>query len=195
MTQDVRIGVPRVDFVLGPDVEVDCGTFTCESNAVRVLAPREEIAVSLAAQGYHGEVVELLGRHDDRVGLRVNWASPQYPWNRYAWRQERGMPVSPELQDAFLKLRRILVRFRAEGFDEIARHEDLIENSAVAGSGLARSLLQFCIESRLIRKARPWYVLERQAMNQLGIHWQDIRERRMSPTIVQFLRNFLQSHS
>lgn len=195
VAHELRLGAPGVDFVLGPDVEVDCDTFRCMSSAIRVTAPRDDIAVTLSARTYEGDAVELLGRHEDRVGLRVDWAPLKYPWNPYTWPQANKIQIGPEIQDAFLKLRRILVRFRAEGYDEIARHEDLIENTAVGGSGLARLLLDFCIERRLVRRDRPWYVLDRQTMDQLGINWGDIRERRISQSIASFLAEFLEERS
>ena len=84
------------------------------------------------------------------------------------------------------------MRFRGDGYGEIARHEDLIENTAVAGSGLARDLLNFCVDRRLIRRERPFYVLDRDEMNKLGINWQDIRERRISQFVGRFLGEFLE---
>jgi hypothetical protein len=97
--------------------------------------------------------------------------------------------------DAFLKLRRLLTRFRAEGYSEIARHRDLIENPAVAGSGPMRELLDFCMKQRLIRSDRPWYVLDRDKMNEFGINWADIRKSYPSQSIAQFLEEFLKVRS
>lgn len=191
VAQEIKIGAPRVDFNLGPDIEIECDRITFESSAVRILAPTEDLAVIVSAAGYNGEAIELLGSHEGRVALHIDWTPLHHPWNRYASSESSGVRVGAELDNAFAKLRRILVRFRGAGYRELARHEDLIENNAVAGSGLARDLLTFCVDRRLIRRERPFYVLDRDEMDRLEIHWRDIRERRITQSVKRFLGEFL----
>lgn len=192
ITTHIHIGARRTDFLLGPDVDIEAASFGCDSPTVRIDAPTREMAVLLTANTYRGDVVEFLGTHDERQHLRVTWTPRQYPWARYALEVEPEVPVGPKIREAFRRLRRILVCFRAEGYSEMARHEDLLDNPAVAGSGPARDMLNYCVKQRLIRRERPMYVLDRGALNRLGINWPDIRERRISRAIAGFLDGFLQ---
>lgn len=73
----------------------------------------------------------------------------------------------------------------------MARHEDLLHNPVVAGSGHGRDMLNYCIRQRLIRSERPMYILDRDGLNRLGINWADIRERRLSQAIARFVQGFV----
>jgi hypothetical protein len=186
----ISIGAPDTHFLLGPDVDIEAGSFTCNSPTVRILAPTREMSVVLTAQAYLGGVVEFLGTQDERLHLRVSWTPRQHPWARYAVAVEAAVPVSPQVREAFRRLRRVLVCFRAEGFSEMARHEDLLDNPAIAGAGPGRDILNYCVHQRLIRRERPMYVLDRDALNRFGINWPDVRERRVSQAIARFLTDY-----
>jgi hypothetical protein len=148
------------------------------------------MAVLITAETYRGDSVELLGTHNERKYLGVNWVPRHYPWTLYARIAEPEIPVSQEMKEAFRKLRRVLVCFRAEGYGEMARHEDLLHNVIVAGSGSGRQILNYCVKEKLIRTEGPMYILDRDALNRLGINWPDIRERRLSQSIARFLKGF-----
>ena len=188
----VTIGAPDSDFLLGPDVDLEAKSFACNSRAVRILAPTAERAVALTAQEYLGSGVEFLGAHTERLHLRISWTPRQHPWARYAVEIEPDVPVGPEIRDAFRRLRRVLVCFRAAGYSDMARHQDLLENPAIAGSGLGREILRYCIRQRLVRHEPPMYVLDRGAVDRLGITWADVRERRISQPIARFLNGFIE---
>ncbi len=188
----VTIGAPDTDFLLGPDVDIEAGSFACSSRTVRILAAMPEMAVLLTAQEYLGNVVDFLGTHDERLHLRVSWRPRQHPWARYAVDVEASVPVGPEIREAFRRLRRVLVCFRAAGYSEMARHQDLLDNPATAGTGPGREILNYCVRQRLIRREPPMYVLDRDAVDRLGITWPDVRERRISQPIARFLSGFVE---
>jgi len=188
----IRIGARDTDFVLGPDINIEAASFACESPTVRVVAPTREMSVLLVAETYTGDLVEFSGTHDERKHLGVSWIPRQQPWAHYSMDVEPEVPVGPEIREAFRKLRRILVCFRAEGYGEMARHEDLLNNEAIAGSDQGRAILKYCVSQRLIRSEGPIYVLDRDELNRLEINWPDIRERRLSQAVARFLKSFVE---
>lgn len=188
----VRIGAKAADFFLGPDVDLECGGFACDAGTVRVTARGEKEAVVLSAQRYLGDATpELSSWGENQFHLRVDWKPLLYPWNRYAASGPQDPRLTTEMREAFLKLRRVLMPFRARGYEDVARAVDLIENPAVAGRGLARQLLAFCRERKLVLREGGFYVLSRQELNNRGIYWENLRGRQLSPPIASFLAEFL----
>ena len=189
----VGIGTGAVDFLLGPDVDLECDEFTCDARAIRVLAPSETEGVVLSAERYSGEAVpELSSWGNGTLYLRVGWKPLNYPWNRYPLPESAKDPrITGEIRQAFLKLRRLLMLFRAKGYGDLARSADLVENPAFAGSGLARELMDYCLDKKLMKKVGALYELSRQELDDRGLNWDDLRGRRISAPIASFLSDFL----
>ncbi len=187
----VQLGLAAHDFILGPDVDIECEAFACKSPALRVIAGDEGHAVTIAARTYGADdSPTIIGRPEDRGEFRVSWELMRYPWvaNRFA--AQESVTVTPRIREAVQKFRRILVFFRAEGHDDIARSVELIENRAVAGTGLARDVLEFCLKKRLISRGPNFYLLNRAAMDRRAINWRDINTRNLSPAIAEFFKDF-----
>jgi hypothetical protein len=53
----VRIGTGAADFVLGPDVDLECDEFACDAPTVRVTTPSESERVVLVAKQYRDDAV------------------------------------------------------------------------------------------------------------------------------------------
>jgi hypothetical protein len=188
----VRIGTRGADFVLGPDVDLECDAFACDAATVRVTSSSEQEGVVLLAQRYVGDAVPQLSTDGNGMPhLRVGWQPLRYPWNRFPLPENRGARITGEVRAAFLKLRRFLMLFQAQGHAQLARSSDLIENPAFAGSGLARKLLDYCLERKLVRKVGVLYELSRQELDDRGISWEDLRGHRISSSIASFLTEFL----
>jgi hypothetical protein len=66
----VRFGTRAADFVLGPDVDLECDAFACDAATVRVTAPSENEGVVLLAKRYLGDAVR-----NSRVGATVRCTS------------------------------------------------------------------------------------------------------------------------
>jgi hypothetical protein len=187
----VRIGTRVSDFVLGPDVDLECEAFACDAATVRVTAPIESEGVALLAKRYLGDAVPQLSSWGSTLHLHVRWQPLLYPWNRYPLLVSKDPIITTEIWEAFLKLRRLLLLFQAKGFGDLARSEDLIENPAFAGSGLARKLLDYCLERKLIRKDGSFYYLSREELNARSINWDDIRRHQISSPVASFLGDFV----
>jgi hypothetical protein len=191
----VVVGSSGADFVLGPDVDIESDKFACAARGLRVVADREERTVVATASQYDGSNnPDLVGPHADRKFFGVDWEPMLHPWAPYRVERERETSFTPEMRDAFQKLRRILVRFRAERYESIARSADLIENPMVAGKGPARAMLEYCVTKNLIRKAQGMYELDRKAMDSLGINWHEIRMGNGSQSIASFLASFVEAN-
>jgi len=188
----VRIGTRAADFVLGPDVDLECDAFACDAPTVRVTTPSENEGVVMLAKRYLGDAVpQLSSWGNGALHLRVGWQPLRYPWNRFPLPESRDPRITGEIREAFLKLRRLLTPFQAKGYGDLARSIDLIENPAFAGSGLARKLLDYCLEQKLVRKVGAFYELSRQELDDRGISYEDLRGRRISSSIASFLSDFL----
>jgi hypothetical protein len=192
----VRIGTGTTDFVLGPDVDLECGEFACDAGNVRVTTPSENDGVVLVAKRYLGDMVPQLSSWGSTLHLRVAWQPLHYPWNHFQLSEARDPHVTGEIREAFLKFRRLLMLFQGKGYGDLARSIDLIENPAIAGSGLARRLLDYCLEQGFVRRVGGFYELSRQALDDRCISWEDLRRsgRGISPSIASFLSDFLAWH-
>jgi hypothetical protein len=192
VTASVRVGTPKTDFVLGPDVDLECDGFACEAPIVRVNTQNESERVVLAAKRYLSDAVpDISSGPSGTVHLRVDWEPMRYPWNRFLLTKSRDHRITGEIREAFLKLRRLLMLFQAKGFYDLRRSADLVENPAFAGAGLARNMLDYCVQQKLIRRGGTFYELSRTALDDRGISWDDIPRGRISPPIASFLNDFL----
>lgn len=190
----VRIGAGAGDFVLGPDVDVDCESFACDAATLRITTPNEHEGAVLLAKQYLGDAVpQISGDQNGTPYLRVQWQPLRYPWNGFELRDTRDPRITAATREAFLKLRRLLMLFQARGYGDLARSVDLIENPAFAGSGLARRLLNYCVANGLIRKVGAFYELSRRELDDRGISWEDLHGRRISSSIALLLDDFLEA--
>jgi hypothetical protein len=189
----VRIGSGAGDFVLGPDVDIDCEAFDCDAATLYVRTPNEHEGVVLVAKQYVGSAVpQISGGEGGTPYLRVHWQPLRYPWNGFELREARDPRITAATREAFLKLRRLLMLFQARGYGDLARSADLIENPAFAGTGLARRLLNYCVANGLIRRTGSFYELSRRELDDRGISWEDLHGRRISSSIAQLLDDFLE---
>lgn len=183
---DVRIGAGS-DFVLGPDVDLECAAFCCEAGVVRIVAPTVSEQVVIEAESYGGKAAPEVASFDPRPHLKVAWKPLGYPWSRYPLASEHA--VTAETKEAFVRLRRILKPFRATvHFDDLACAAELIDRAA--GADLAGDILEFCQKKKLLSRTSDSYLLDRAVLDDLGIHWEDLAGRKVSPKIASFLNEF-----
>jgi hypothetical protein len=188
----VRVGVPAADFLLGPDIDLECEDFECDASIVQVTARSDAEAVVLSARQYIGDgTPEIFGLGGEKFYLRVTWEPRNYPWNQYPRAEPPDPRLKPGVKAAFLKLRRLLLLFRARGYEDVARSADLIDNPELAGAGQTLELLAYCLKNKLILQQGGFYVLNLRELSNRGIHWEDLRGRRISARIAEFLERFV----
>lgn len=197
---DVQLGLGIPEFRLGPDVELECRELTCSAKMLRVLASRgggdgEDAGVVLVASTYAGDPPTKIQVHAPagNQGLSVRWEGMTYPWVQY----KLAMGDEPEpdhaITNAYKHLSRLLKWFRSHKYGELARHHELIEKFAVGGTEEGRRLLEFCISERLILREGAMYKLNPSRVEKVGVHWVDLRDRRLQPSVAAFLRKFIDS--
>jgi hypothetical protein len=188
---DVRIGARGIDeFILGPNVDLDCETFCCEVGVVHIIAPNQEGQVVIEAQGYRDQTAPNITSFDQPPYLKVAWRPIGYPWSRYQLTR-RGVMI-PGVQEAFVRLRRILNPFRSTvHFYDLSCPKNLINR--IAGEKLADDVLKYCMKKKLIRHSGDSYLLDRAVLDKLGIHWDDLQGREVSDNIANFLNAFLEN--
>jgi hypothetical protein len=189
----IKLGVANESFVLGPDVFVRSAAIQAPSANLRVIAGEEmlESVIIMADAFQHtGSIPELLVR--GRFG--VFWPDLSYPWIEHAYRTPTERPTSPQIAEVNRYLTRILRLFRSHGYGGLSRHPDVIHLLAIGKSKLAADLLQFMIDEGLV-VAGGLYSLNLERMNELGIHWVDVRNREMSDGVEAFITKFLQARA
>lgn len=196
---DVQLGLGIPEFRLGPDVELECRELTCSAKMLRVLANPsrgdDDAGVVLVARSYAGDPPTKIQVHAPagNQGLSVRWEGMTYPWVQYKLLKGDEPEPDQAITNAYKHLSRFLRWFQSHKYGELARHHELIEKFAVGGTVEGTRLLQFCISERLILREGPMYRLNPTRVEELGIHWVDLRNRRLQPSVSAFLRRFIDS--
>lgn len=187
----IELGSAQRDFTIGPDVGIECDTFVCSAANLWVNAPTDDDFIVVEARTNVGSSQPRIGGKRDR--LFVRWDPLQYPWIDRRLPEMTTDERSPAVMDAFRHLRRILMWFRAKGYDDIARHADFVNKVAPGGTHAAQQVLEFCLERGLIRQAGPLYDLDLNRFANLGVHWDQMRKGEMNPKVRRLLAEFLTS--
>lgn len=184
----VTIGTGERTFTLGPSVSISCGEFRCHTPELRIRTSKGA-DVEIVAQRYDLAVTpERFHVHGDG-SLGVQWPGLAYPW--VAYRLEETAPSeAADLLDDFKLLWRMLKRFRSEGYEEIARHHEVIENIVLRNSPRGRALLEYLVNHGVVTLRGDLYILNSGGLDRLGINWADLKEVRLSRQLAEFLREF-----
>lgn len=116
-----------------------------------------------------------------------------FPWIQYRRPATVRAPQRAAVAEAYTHLSRLLKWFRSHNYGELARHRDLIENYAVGGTRDGKRLLDYCIRERLIVTDGTMYKIDPSRARQIGIHWVDLRNRQLQPSVAEFLDRFVQA--
>lgn len=187
VSADIELGSSHGRFILGPAITIDCGTFRCLCSELTVRT-REYEDVEIVAEHTDQNLLPPQLRIYGEGVLRVSWPQVQYPWHDYRLAE---MPTKPrQINEDYQLLRRALRRFRAEGHEELARHQDIINEIVFANSPRGRKLMEYCLEKGLFSIGGALYMLKRGALDRLRISWTDLQGNRMSDELESFLDAF-----
>jgi len=195
----VQLGVGGADFRIGPFVDLECESLICSADTLRILATpggkgneEQNAEVVLLARAYSGTPPKItIIAQSQHQGLSVDWPNLTYPWVQYKLQEARAVADDPAIADAYNHLSRFLKWFQSQGYGDLARHHELVEKFAVGGTEQGRRLLDYCISRRLIVKEGPLYKLDSAVAQEIGIHWVDLRDRRLGPAVITFLKEFV----
>lgn len=197
LADDVIFGWDTETFVLGPDVDIECGVLQTAASAIRVQTGKATSkgdetgdVLVVANRVVHSGVAPQLAL----VGhgsLRVR-GSVVHPWFRYVDKELREQPVTPELLDISRFFFRILVKFRGTtAYEGLCRGRHTIDTGAVAGSREALNLLNFLLDRGFLEVDGILYCLRLDRMSRAGINWADVRARVLTPGVIALLTDFL----
>lgn len=192
---DAQLGLGVTEFRLGPDVELECGSLTCSAKMLRVLANGgggQDGGVVIVARNYAGDPPSKIQVYAPagKQGLSVRWEGMTYPWVQYRLSREDEPEPDRAISGAYKHLSRFLKWFRSHKYGDLARHHELIEKFAVGGTAEGRRLLEFCVRERLILREGTMYRLNAVKVQEIGIHWVELRDRRLGEGVRRFLRKF-----
>ena len=176
------IGSAEQSLVIGPDVRIECASLEVEAPTMRVLTGSEDI------EFVSGQVGTPLGPpklHVDGAGRFRIYGSAAYPFNSYVIARAPS-PDRPELREAFLNLRRILLTLRGHKHGEPAKNQTWMD-SKIAPGGPKRRLLEFLVENQIITRESGLYVADRSRMAAEGIVWDDLKRGQLNRTVAEFL--------
>ncbi len=129
--------------------------------------------------------VNLVFAVSDRTGLT-------YPSINYV-EQREPLPSDPLLKEKYRRLRRILMHFRSHSRGSLARYKDKIEHWRVLGNDTGWAILDRLVKDRILTLSGKFYFLQPENGNvHLGISWEDLRKRRTSAKLLQYLGSIKQ---
>jgi hypothetical protein len=184
---DVELGYPGRLMTLGPDVLLSCRVLRAVAAAYRIDAERRDVSddeVALLVKSIEQPGTPELKVYGDGFLLYADEAP--FPWAPHR-RSPEKLAIPAERWEAFSRLRKILVHFRAHGKADLARLADFVDNILVGKSSIGKALLKLLLNRGLLERRGHIYVLSRKRMRDLGISRADLVESRMSPGIAALL--------
>jgi hypothetical protein len=191
---NVSIGTNEHDFILGPDVVLDCHQLKFNSRNVRIFTAKNGHnveGVTLRAHAIDGQ--PRLSVYGPPEKLQVFGSGLMHPWVQWLTKEPAAELPDAVVRRAFVDLRRLLGRFRAHGYGELGRHASVIENLAVGQSPTRQKLLNYCIKRGNMFKDGQLYKLDSKVIDALGISLAHLRNGVYTPKLAVFLREFFES--
>jgi hypothetical protein len=172
------------------DVEIQARTFDIQAPVLVVRAHSHQNRVLI--QAVHSVKHPSQLRIEVRAGgeLKVEWpGSNRYPWAGY--HSADIFSESLDRQGAMLALRRILIWFRRDRREDLARYRDLIDNVVVGHSKVRRDMRDFLLSKGILRVDGNFYKMDSGVAHQHGINWVALRAVPPHPGLFDLLDEFL----
>jgi len=185
VTWDVHLGVEGGEFSLGPSVVLECPRVECKGSILKV-GVRENDGEVILRSSFSGQpAIRVFG--DDKRFQIISSGDVAYPWSTY----KRDCPPPPPSDDQLLPhmmdLRRLVTRFRAQGYGELALAEGFFDNFVVGQDDGRRGLYEYCRNQGLFRVVDGKVVLDSGGIDRLGLEIAPIRDGVMTPRVKAFL--------
>jgi len=112
-----------------------------------------------------------------------------YPVIQYAKKKEQ-LPSDPQLREKYLRLRRILLLFRAHGRGKLAKFKGKIENERVLRNPTGYAVLGRLLADKVLKLEGNFYFLQPEGVNEhLGVSWLDLKKGQISDKLVGYLKS------
>lgn len=195
VSEDVVLGWDTESFLLGPEVDLECGVLRTAVSAIRVQTGKGgrgdetgDVLITADRIEHSGVPPQLtvVGPGTLRVA-----AAAVHPWFQYVRTEPAAVSPNPRILELARFFHRILVKFRGTAsYEGLCRGRHTIDVGAVGGSRDARELLRFLLDRGLIEIDGVLYCLRLDRMSEMGIHWADVRGRVLTPGVVALLTEF-----
>ncbi len=112
-----------------------------------------------------------------------------YPISQYA-QQRSDLPSDGQLKEKYLRLKRILMEFRAHGRGSLARHQMKIESERVLRNKTGELILKRLIADQILTSSGGFYHIQSEELDKhFDMSWPDWKQDRISERLLEYLRS------
>jgi hypothetical protein len=188
-TGTLALGTRESSFELAAaELQVDRLEIRAPELVVRRYSDDQRVVVQ--AKSVADDIHQVKVNAPDKNALSVDWSGAQhFPWAPYY--RPNVLSEEPNLEGAFLALRRILIWFRRDKREEFAKMREMIENVVVGRSELRQEVLGFLLDKGILHEAGHLFVLNEDAARSSGINWTALRHTDPPAQLRVLLSEFL----
>ena len=182
-------GGQELEFTAPVEISASKISLQCPALVLRPpTPPSTNKYVLLEATSMESTVSSILTNQVELILAVSDPAGMTYPSIKYVEKKEQ-FPPDPLLKEKYLRLRRILVHFRAHGKDTLARYKGKIEHERMLRNETGRAILRQLAQDGILTSAGQFYFLQLEKVDRyLGVSWLDLRKGRSSARLLQYLR-------
>lgn len=192
---DVSIGDSQSGARVTAPTDIDCAVLEIKGGELAITAAStlrrselaaDPVAVSLVAGRLEADSVTRVNLFG-RVGLVVEWPNARrHPWASYA--NESKPAMSPEIADARLALRRLVVSFRSHSKGRLARYHKKIEHRRMTKGELGTLVREALLTEGVLSLEGSFYFLDPDALGKVvQTNYADIFQKRFSDGVDHWL--------
>ena len=131
--------------------------------------------------------------NNEKVGNHLVVIYPgrvEYPFSQYAVEDyKKNARLTPEMRDAYQKLRRTLIMFRSHSKGKLAKIKAKIDNR-IGKTDIGKKVIDSLLKKNIIYQDKQMYIINNTAMDKfLGVKFDGIRTCVMSDAILLFLED------
>lgn len=192
---DIRIqGKKRVD-VFG-----DC---IVSGKHVHFQTPELSISRSRAAEGDGEQIPPLLLVESEKLTGNVEVLSPKdaqlmlfceehslvYPLVGNIANKPTFL-TGVDVQEKYNRLRRIFLEFRSHSKGQLAKYRDKIQHRRVLKNDVGRAVLKALVNDGILTHDNLFYYVQPEQLSEkIGIHWEDLKQRKSTRRLEEYLAN------
>lgn len=190
---DINIqGQKRVDvfgdcIVSGKDVHFQTPELSISRSRGTEEDGEQTLPLLLVESGKLTGNVEVLSPKDAQLMLFCNEHSLVYPLvSNIAHKPSFLTDIN--VQEKYNRLRRIFLEFRSHSKGQLAKYRDKIQHRRVLKNDVGKSVLKALIDDGILTYDNLFYYVQpAQLSEKIGIHWEDLKQRKSTPQLEAYL--------
>ncbi|MBN2140887.1 MAG: hypothetical protein JW718_07755 [Desulfovibrionaceae bacterium] len=132
--------------------------------------------------------VDIISPNDALVEVICSSHKLDYPLSKHAKTIQRSI-LRPDIQKKYNILRRILIVFRSHSRGGLARYKGKIEHRRILKNDGKAVLEALCRDGILTHDTNFYYIQPQVLSERLGINWDDLKQKKSSPQLEEYLSN------